>query len=38
MVWVDGDWKVRVENLETLWGPGSPVYTLAGFGSWRESR
>ncbi|MGI5219467.1 hypothetical protein [Nocardia sp. CA-290969] len=38
MVWVDGDWKVRVDNLEILWGPTAPVYTLAGFGSWKESR
>ncbi|MEU1950816.1 hypothetical protein [Nocardia rhamnosiphila] len=38
MVWIDGDWRVRIDNIETLWEPATPVYTLTGFGSWKESR
>jgi hypothetical protein len=37
MVWIDGDWKVRVDNIEALWDPATPVYTLTGFGTWKES-
>lgn len=36
MVWIDGDWRVRVPyRIETLWDPGTPASTLAGFGSWK---
>lgn len=36
MAWIDGDWRVRVpQNIETLWGPGTSVATLTGFGSWK---
>ncbi|MEU2258104.1 hypothetical protein ABZ540_33580 [Nocardia xishanensis] len=36
MTWIDGDWRVRVpDNIETLWGPGTSVATLTGFGSWK---
>ncbi|MGV9822942.1 hypothetical protein [Nocardia xishanensis] len=36
MVWIDGDWRVRVpDDIETLWGPGTSVSTLVGFGSWK---
>lgn len=38
MVWVDGDWKVRVDNIEALWGPPARVHTLTGFGSWEQTR
>ncbi|MFD4407565.1 hypothetical protein ACFWPH_32850 [Nocardia sp. NPDC058499] len=34
MVWVDGDWRVRVDDIETLWGPTKRVLTLTGFGAW----
>lgn len=38
MAWIDGDWRVRVPaEIETLWGPGTYVTTLAGFGSWKTS-
>ncbi|MFC8529197.1 hypothetical protein [Nocardia sp. NPDC057227] len=35
MAWIDGDWRVRVDNPESLWGPGQTVMTLDGFGIWR---
>ncbi|MET8778999.1 hypothetical protein ABZV58_28685 [Nocardia sp. NPDC004654] len=36
MAWINGDWRVRVpDNIETLWGPGTSVSTLTGFGSWK---
>ncbi|MFI6213343.1 hypothetical protein ACIBCD_15245 [Nocardia brasiliensis] len=37
MAWIDGDWRVRVpEDIETLWGPGTPTPTLdEGFGPWQ---
>ncbi|SUE28921.1 hypothetical membrane protein [Nocardia farcinica] len=36
MAWIDGDWRIRVpDNLETLWGPGTSVATVNGFGSWK---
>lgn len=37
MVWHDGDWKVRIDDIETLWGPTTRVQMLTGFGSWKES-
>lgn len=36
MAWVDGDWKVRAADPETLWGPGQTVATLDGFGVWKS--
>lgn len=38
MVWLDGDWKVRINDIDTLWSPTTRVQTLDGFGSWKESR
>ncbi|AFU02863.1 hypothetical protein [Nocardia brasiliensis] len=36
MTWINGDWRVRVPaDIETLWGPATPVLTVAGFGSWK---
>ncbi|WP_405180777.1 hypothetical protein OG225_06125 [Nocardia sp. NBC_01377] len=36
MAWIEGDWRVRVPaDIETLWGPGTYVTNLAGFGSWK---
>ncbi|MFI8974160.1 hypothetical protein ACIGO9_14835 [Nocardia asteroides] len=38
MVWVEGDWRVRVaEDVDTLWGSGTPAASTAGFGNWRQS-
>ncbi|MFE7718570.1 hypothetical protein ACFU44_05960 [Nocardia rhizosphaerihabitans] len=38
MVWVDGDWRIRVpDDIDTLWGPGTPTASTAGFGNWRQS-
>lgn len=36
MVWVDGDWRIRVPDaVEDLWRPATPVATTSGFGVWR---
>jgi len=35
MVWVDGDWRVRVDDIDTLWAPATPVTSLADFGVWQ---
>ncbi|MFD3706164.1 hypothetical protein ACFWUP_23745 [Nocardia sp. NPDC058658] len=37
MVWVDGDWRLRVpDDLESLWRPTTTrVPTSAGFGNWK---
>ncbi|PPJ02271.1 hypothetical protein [Nocardia cyriacigeorgica] len=38
MVWVDGDWRVRVpDNIETLWQRGTSTPTLTGFGTWKTT-
>ncbi|WP_051028835.1 MULTISPECIES: hypothetical protein [Nocardia] len=38
MAWADGDWRVAVPTeIETLWGPGTYVDSLTGFGSWRTA-
>lgn len=32
------DWRVRLPyDIETLWQPGDPIETLAGFGQWRTT-
>ncbi|WP_280465380.1 hypothetical protein, partial [Nocardia brasiliensis] len=39
MAWTDGDWRVRVpDQIETLWGPATPVSTLSEFGLWKGTR
>ncbi|MET7772088.1 hypothetical protein [Nocardia sp. NPDC005366] len=36
MAWADGDWRVAVPTeIETLWGPGTYVDSMTGFGAWR---
>lgn len=36
MVWVDGDWRVRVpDDLESMWSPSTPAASLVGFGEWK---
>ncbi|WP_067666075.1 hypothetical protein [Nocardia miyunensis] len=35
MVWVDGDWRVRVDDIDALWAPATPVASLADFGVWQ---
>ncbi|MGW5440545.1 hypothetical protein [Nocardia asteroides] len=37
MVWVDGDWRLRVpDDLESLWrSTGTQVASLTGFGNWK---
>jgi hypothetical protein len=36
MAWVDGDWRVRIPtDIETFWGPGEHVSSIAEFGNWR---
>ncbi|MGV9678772.1 hypothetical protein ACWDSJ_26110 [Nocardia sp. NPDC003482] len=36
MVYVDGDWRVRVpDDIERLWQPGRPVPSLNDFGMWK---
>ncbi|MFD4434058.1 hypothetical protein [Nocardia sp. NPDC058497] len=39
MVWVDGDWRLRVpDDLESFWRPASTqVANLNGFGNWKPS-
>ncbi|WP_156769395.1 hypothetical protein [Nocardia sp. 852002-20019_SCH5090214] len=33
-----GDWRVRLpDDIETLWHPGDPISSLAGFGQWRTT-
>lgn len=37
MVWVEGDWRIRVpDDIDTLWRPGTPTASTAGFGNWRQ--
>ncbi|WP_378741166.1 hypothetical protein [Nocardia brasiliensis] len=37
MTWIDGDWRVRVpDDIEKLWGPGTPVTMLTEFGLWKS--
>ncbi|MFD5179434.1 hypothetical protein ACFWM1_26745 [Nocardia sp. NPDC058379] len=36
MVWVEGDWRVRVpDDLDTMWGPSTPAASTVGFGDWK---
>ncbi|WP_328715445.1 hypothetical protein [Nocardia salmonicida] len=36
MVWVDGDWRVRVpDEIEDLWRPAAPASSVIGFGDWK---
>lgn len=35
MVWVDGDWRVRVDDIDSLWAPATAVASLADFGVWQ---
>lgn len=36
MAWIDDDWRVRVpDDIETFWAPGTPISSLADFGSWK---
>ncbi|WP_280503284.1 hypothetical protein [Nocardia farcinica] len=36
MTWFDGDWRVAVPaDIEALWGPGTYIDSLSGFGAWR---
>ncbi|MEU6559261.1 hypothetical protein [Nocardia nova] len=38
MAYAAGDWRVRIpEDIETLWRPGDPLDSLAGFGQWRTA-
>ncbi|MGW4325952.1 hypothetical protein ACWEKR_08690 [Nocardia sp. NPDC004573] len=38
MAWLDGDWRVAVPTeIETLWGPGTFVDSMTGFGTWKAT-
>ncbi|MGN2636487.1 hypothetical protein ACTD5D_09900 [Nocardia takedensis] len=38
MAWLDGDWRVAVPTeIETLWGPGTFLDSLTGFGTWKAT-
>ncbi|TQM32679.1 hypothetical protein [Nocardia bhagyanarayanae] len=38
MVWIGGDWRVRIpDNIETLWAPPRHITNLTGFGVWKGS-